>query len=220
LAKRFYAALVGQQSLVPNQEVDAIVERSASALARSLSSRSASPEATVDAQTSGDSDVVAVHTDRVEVEQVREAGSVHVAHQMWERLGIGDILAKAGFDAKARTLAEILTINRLVRPCSEHATPDWVRRTAIGDILGVDVSKLGDDALYRHLDELHPQRGAIERGPARARAIAVQSRGDALALRHDVDVLRGKMRWEPGGEAGVLARSSWGLQAGGRGAGA
>jgi len=164
LAKRFYAALVGQQSLVPNPEVDAIVERSSSALARSLSSRSASPEATVDAQTSGDSDVVAVHTDRVEVEQVREAGSVHVAHQMWERLGIGDILAKAGFDAKARTLAEILTINRLVRPCSEHATPDWVRRTAIGDILGVDVSKLGDDALYRHLDELHPQRGAIERG--------------------------------------------------------
>ncbi len=158
LAKRLYAALVGQQVLVADPDLDAIVERSAVALARASSRRSTS------SLPAADTDVVAVHTDRVEVEQVREAGSIHVAHQMWERLGLSDILAKAGFGSKARTLTEILTINRLVRPCSEHATPDWVRRTALGDILGVDVSKLGDDALYRHLDDLHPQRGAIERG--------------------------------------------------------
>jgi transposase len=40
--------------------------------------------------------------------------------------------------------------------------PDWVRRTALGDILGVDLLELTDEALYRNLDRLHPNRGTIE----------------------------------------------------------
>jgi transposase len=40
--------------------------------------------------------------------------------------------------------------------------PDWVRRTALGDILGTDFSELNEDHLYRNLDVLHPNREAIE----------------------------------------------------------
>jgi hypothetical protein len=40
--------------------------------------------------------------------------------------------------------------------------PDRVRRTALGDILGVDLVELTDEALYRNLDRLHPNRGTIE----------------------------------------------------------
>jgi transposase len=40
--------------------------------------------------------------------------------------------------------------------------PDWIRSTALGDILGVDFSSLVDDPLYRNLDRLHPNRAAIE----------------------------------------------------------
>jgi transposase len=40
--------------------------------------------------------------------------------------------------------------------------PDWIRRTAIGDILGADFSTLNEDALYRNLDRLHPNREKIE----------------------------------------------------------
>ena len=41
--------------------------------------------------------------------------------------------------------------------------PDWMRRTALSDILQTDFSALQDDALYRNLDRLHPNREQIER---------------------------------------------------------
>jgi transposase len=40
--------------------------------------------------------------------------------------------------------------------------PDWMRRSALTDILHKDFSKLNDEALYRNLDKLHPQRAMIE----------------------------------------------------------
>ena len=55
-----------------------------------------------------------------------------------------------------------MTLNRLIHPNSEHAMPDWIRSTALGDILGVDFTTLVDDPLYRNLDRLHPNRAAIE----------------------------------------------------------
>lgn len=106
--------------------------------------------------------LVSVHADQVRQEKPREAGPVHVGHQMWQRLGLDDILEKAGLSLKARRLTEIMVLNRLVAPCSEHAMPDWVRRTALGDILGMDLEELTDEVLYRNLDRLHPNRGKIE----------------------------------------------------------
>ena len=44
--------------------------------------------------------------------------------------------------------------------------PDWIRRTALADILGADFSTLSDEALYRNLDRLHPQRAPIEQALA------------------------------------------------------
>jgi len=107
-------------------------------------------------------DIVSVHTDQVRQEEAREAGPVHVGHQIWQRLGIDDILLEVGLSLKARRLTEVMALNRLVAPCSEHAMPDWVRRTALGDILGVDLQELTDESLYRNLDRLHPNRGKIE----------------------------------------------------------
>src|SRR5439155_798172 len=48
----------------------------------------------------------------------------------------------------------------------EHAMPDWIRRTALSDMLGTDFATLADDALYRNLDRLHPQRARIEQALA------------------------------------------------------
>lgn len=104
-----------------------------------------------------------VNTDQVETEEPREAGSVHVGHQMWKRLGMDSILARAGLSEKTRLLTEVMTLNRLINPRSEHAMPDWIRETALSDILEVDFSELNDEVLYRNLDRLHPQRETIER---------------------------------------------------------
>src|SRR5208283_5619061 len=73
------------------------------------------------------------------------------------------ILGRAGLSPRACTLTEVMTLNRLICPRSEHAMPDWIRSTALGDILGEDFSTLVDETLYRNLDRLHPQRETIER---------------------------------------------------------
>ena len=46
------------------------------------------------------------------------------------------------------------------------AMPDWVQRTALSDVLGVDLSELSDEALYRNLDRLYPNRKPIEQALA------------------------------------------------------
>jgi transposase len=147
LANRIEAALRGQVSLDgPDPLVDDIVGRIRSAGVAGK----------------GSDDVVAVHTDQVSLEKAREAGPVHVGHQLWKRLGLGEILKEIGLSTRARLLSEVMVLNRLVAPCSEHAMPEWVAHTALSDILGVDLSELSDAALYRNLDRLHPNRQAIE----------------------------------------------------------
>jgi transposase len=150
LAHKVEAALTGQQPLVRDPRVDALVAK-AQATRR------------VGRRTAGASDLVAVHTDQVTTEEPREAGPVHVGHQLWQKLGMGEVLAQAGLSARTRVLTEIMTLNRLVWPLSEHAMPDWVRRTALADLLGEPFDTLVDESLYQNLDRLHPQRVAIER---------------------------------------------------------
>jgi transposase len=114
----------------------------------------------------GDRSTVTVEPDKVQVEQAREAGPVHVGHQLWGQLGMNRILQEAGLSTRACRLTEVMTLNRLICPSSEHAMPDWIRRTALGDILQEDFSELEDEALYRNLDRLHPNRETIERALA------------------------------------------------------
>ena len=66
----------------------------------------------------------------LEFEQCREAGPVHVGHQMWERLGQDQILSHAGLSDDAQLLSQLMTLNRLIAPRSELAMSDWIQRTA------------------------------------------------------------------------------------------
>lgn len=107
-------------------------------------------------------DIVAVHTDRVSVEEAREAGAVHVGMRFWKRLELDRILKEAKLDKKSRLLTCLMTLNRLISPRSEWAMPDWFRRTALGDILRVNLEHQDAQALYRNLDRLHSRREKIE----------------------------------------------------------
>lgn len=151
LAHRIHAGLAGQSSLAaPDAGMKSLLEKGR----RGRKPRPSSAQA--EAQ-------VVVDTERVSMEEAREAGAVHVGHQMWQQLGLNEILARAGLSERACLLSEVMTLNRLVFPLSEHAMPDWIRSTALSDIVATDFSSLNDDALYRNLDRLHPHREAIER---------------------------------------------------------
>jgi transposase len=152
LARRLESALRGQLPLQASDEkFEALLET-----ARRGSKKQSDSELAPGA-------LVQVDTDRVDIEEARTAGAVHVGHQMWERLGLDEILKQAGLVDRACTLSQVMTLNRLIAPSSELAMPDWARRTAMGDILGEDFSKLNEDKLYRNLDVLYPNRERIER---------------------------------------------------------
>jgi len=107
-------------------------------------------------------DLVTVRTDAIENRSDREAGPVHVAYQYWKKLGLGEILADVGLSHRESMLTCVMTLNRLLQPCSEHSMPDWIRSTALGDILAEDFDTLTEDPLYRNLDGLYPKRAQIE----------------------------------------------------------
>jgi transposase len=120
-----------------------------------------------DAPTSSDTTIspnslVSVHTDRVTCEKPRPAGHIHVGLEFWKRLGLDEILESLGFSPWFVKLTCAMTLNRLIHPSAEYAMPDWIRSTAMAEILGFDSSGLPHDPLYRNLDRLHPHRAAIE----------------------------------------------------------
>ena len=148
LAHKLESALQGQESLPhPSTQIQELSAKASQGKKRSLVSGFA----------------IVVEPDGVTMEEAREAGPVHAGHQIWHQLGIDAILQRAGLSEGACTLTEAMTMNRLICPLSEHAMPDWIRRTALGDLLKEDFSRLYDEALYRNLDRLHPNREVIER---------------------------------------------------------
>ena len=156
LAERMQAALSGQPSLFPDPRVDAAVAK-----ARAQQARSQADTAPVEFQKCVP-EVVSVRVEGVRTQDSREAGPLHVGHQMWQRLQIHGILKDVGLPDAAVALTELMTLNRLVHPDSERAMVDWARRAAVSDVLGVEAEKLHQDRLYRHMDKLHGKRVEIE----------------------------------------------------------
>src|ERR1017187_2116880 len=159
LAHKLSSALSGQADLLdtpaPDSEWQDLLAKVQSAAPPSWATDATHPAA-------ANSDLLAVHVDQVRTEESREAGPVHAGYQFWQRLGLAAILAQAGLSECARQLTCAMTLNRLMPPASELATPDWIRSTALSDILQVDFQLLAEDALYRNLDRLPTQRAVIE----------------------------------------------------------
>ena len=130
LAHKLSSALSGQADLVagqaPDPELQELLGRVQSAAPPSLPADPLPPPAAAP-------DLVAVHVDQVRTEESREAGPVHAGYQFWLRLGLDGILAQAGLSERVRQLACAMTLNRLIHPASELATPDWIRSTALPD---------------------------------------------------------------------------------------
>ena len=167
LAGKIEDALVGQGDLLDadDAEVAAIVGRVKTRRSRQQKERpepsapSSSPASSPRASAGA---LIKVDPARVATERHREAGPVHVGYQFWQRLELDRILRDCGLSAKVRRLACAMVLNRLIAPASEHAMPAWMRRTALGDLLGTDFDALEEDPLYEVLDKLHPHRATIE----------------------------------------------------------
>ena len=158
LARKIEDALVGQADLLDaaDREVADIVRgvKAHKTKAATAEERTASPGAS--------GSLIKLDPGCVSTERHREAGPVHVGYQFWCRLELDRILRNCGLSDTVRQLGCAITLNRLIAPCSEHAMPQWIRRTALADIFGADFDGLAEDPLYEVLDKLYPHRTAIE----------------------------------------------------------
>lgn len=173
LAKKIERALAGQ---LPLEVGDSQDDEQLGAIVQKIKSRDRTKEESQEKEVCG---AEQIDVDRVTVEEAREAGPVHVCHQMWLKLGIDRILCDLGFDERGCALTEMLTINRLVDPGSELATRRWAPQTALSDILGKENCELGATTLYKQLDKLHPLRSQIE-------TALVQAERDILKLSNSI----------------------------------
>jgi hypothetical protein len=89
-------------------------------------------------------------------------GGPWLLDQLWQRLGIGAILAaRLGTtrrDASAERVLFALVANRVLDPSSKLAAAHWVGRKAWIDGL----TETSDDACYRAMDWLHQAKDAVE----------------------------------------------------------
>jgi transposase len=89
---------------------------------------------------------------------------VAVVNQLWESWQLSEAFnfAVTRGDLSTDLVAKILTINRCLDPCSHYSVPEWIRGTALSEILGPEVLDLNDDKIYYELDKIHKNKEAIE----------------------------------------------------------
>ncbi len=156
LARKVQDALVGQLRVEGyGEEVEAILQK-IEAGKNKKAKTGKTPQET-------EQEFVSVKPDKVNVEKPREAGPLHAGMHFWHKVEMDEILKSAGLKEKSRKLTLAMTMNRLICPKSEHAMPNWINKTALGDMTGIDFSSLNEDALYRNMDKLHEHRGYIEK---------------------------------------------------------
>jgi transposase len=110
---------------------------------------------------------VEVNAAGVRVENCRQFGGPWLARELIRRLQLDEFLERAmppGQEHVAWSLsALILVIARLLEPASELFTAEqWYPKTALAELLGVPVERVGDNRLYRALDELLPHKEQLQ----------------------------------------------------------
>lgn len=155
---------VRQEVVAQLGELDARGRLRASVLARRLGGHSDKP-GLFDLPI--DKEVVQVRLNGVKLERVRRFGDVWLACKLWRMANLDEFfetrLPSGNEDIPWSTMAKILTVARLCEPSSElHIAEDWLRKTALADMLGVDEDKINDDRLYRGLDKVLPLKAVLE----------------------------------------------------------
>jgi transposase len=114
-----------------------------------------------------DPNVAQVLLHKVRLERTRQLGPCYLGWELWRRLQLDEFFARRldhdGADVAWSQVAAVLAINRLCAPGSELAIEQcWYPATALGDVLQIEEGKINDTRLYRCLDRLLPQKGALE----------------------------------------------------------
>jgi transposase len=104
-----------------------------------------------------------VNADTLRHSNVREVGSEWICHQTLEELGIGQVLAEAGFTGDQIKLAATQIVSRAVYPASELKTASWIKEnSAIGELAGYGCENITKDKLYESALRLYTVKDRLE----------------------------------------------------------
>lgn len=116
------------------------------------------------AQRSQNQELAEVDLNSVNASEARSLGPELVAQAAWEQLGFDSILGICDLSLEQKALAKATIIGRLIAPGSELATWEWLKeRTALVEMLPVDLSGIGKNQLYEIVDALLPYKEMIEK---------------------------------------------------------
>ena len=112
-------------------------------------------------------DVAEINLKGVRLERVRGFGAVWLGCKLWRMAKFDEFfeahLPPGSEDVPWSVMAKLMAVARLCAPSSElNIAEDWLRKTALADILGIDETKINEDRLYRGLDKVLPLKGELE----------------------------------------------------------
>lgn len=109
-------------------------------------------------------DQVVTRIKDIVVQETRSYLDIAVVNALWDQWQLDGAFTYAVTDSAlpTNTMARILTINRCTDPCSHYSVPMWVEKTALKEVLGIDLSGLNDDKIYYELDKIHKNKVSIE----------------------------------------------------------
>jgi len=89
---------------------------------------------------------------------------IAVVNDLWDQWALDEAFEYDVTESPlpTHTVARILTINRCTDPCSHYSVPIWAKKTALEDVLKIDLSGLNDDKIYYELDKIHLNKISIE----------------------------------------------------------
>jgi transposase len=98
------------------------------------------------------------------VKDTRAYLDLSVVNEIWNRWQLDDAfdLDITASELPTPLIAKILTMNRCTSPCSHYAIPAWAAKTALAEVLGVDLGGLNDDKIYYELSKIQKNKISIE----------------------------------------------------------
>ena len=117
----------------------------------------------VEKDSSVETDLQSVDINSLEMVRPRSVGVEQCALWAMEQLDLTDILASVGFTRPQMVAAIGSIVGRMAMAGSERATYKWLtRRSALGELIGVDFETTSQMSLYRASDHLVKNKQRIE----------------------------------------------------------
>ena len=102
--------------------------------------------------------------ENIKTEACKQFLDLAISNSLWEEWKLSHVFQAHSTNSELNTgiIAKILTLNRCTDPCSHYSIPEWVKNTALPEIMNHSLEKLNDDKIYYELDKIQENQENLE----------------------------------------------------------